>query len=59
VARRAERLMVTLAEREPISPESARYLNRLSDALFVWSRWINAAYETPEHLWNAKTAPPA
>jgi cob(I)alamin adenosyltransferase len=59
VARRAERLMVTLAEREPISPESAKYLNRLSDALFVWSRWINAAYETPEHLWNAKTAPPA
>jgi cob(I)alamin adenosyltransferase len=51
--------MVTLAEREPISPESAKYLNRLSDALFVWSRWINAAYETPEHLWNAKTAPPA
>jgi cob(I)alamin adenosyltransferase len=59
VARRAERLMFTLAEREPVSPESAKYLNRLSDALFVWSRWINAAYGTPEHLWNAKTAPPA
>jgi len=59
VARRAERLMVTLAERESISLESARYLNRLSDALFVWSRWINAAFGTPEHLWNAKTGPPA
>ncbi len=59
VARRAERLMVTLAESESISSESARYLNRLSDALFVWSRWINAAFGTPEHLWNAKTAPPA
>jgi cob(I)alamin adenosyltransferase len=59
VARRAERLLVTLGEREPVSPESAQYLNRLSDALFVWSRWINAAYGTPEHLWNAKTGPPA
>jgi len=59
VARRAERLMVTLAERETISADSAKYLNRLSDALFVWSRWINAACGTPEHLWNAKTAPPA
>lgn len=59
VARRSERLMVTLAESESISSESARYLNRLSDALFVWSRWINAAFGTPEHLWNAKTAPPA
>jgi cob(I)alamin adenosyltransferase len=59
VARRAERLLVTLGEREPVSAESAQYLNRLSDALFVWSRWINAAYGTPEHLWNAKTSPPA
>jgi cob(I)alamin adenosyltransferase len=59
VARRAERLLFTLAEREPISPDALRYLNRLSDALFVWSRWINAEFGTPEHLWNAKTAPPA
>jgi cob(I)alamin adenosyltransferase len=33
-------------------------VNRLSDALFVWSRWINHALDQPEHLWNAKTAPP-
>jgi cob(I)alamin adenosyltransferase len=58
VARRAERLMVTLAESEPVSQDALRYLNRLSDALFVWSRWINKALDQPEHLWNPKTAPP-
>jgi cob(I)alamin adenosyltransferase len=58
VCRRAERLLIALTEQEPISPEAVRYVNRLSDALFVWSRWINHALEQPEHLWNAKTAPP-
>lgn len=58
VARRAERLMVTLAESEPVSQDALCYLNRLSDALFVWSRWINKALDQPEHLWNPKTAPP-
>jgi cob(I)alamin adenosyltransferase len=58
ISRRAERLLVTLADNEPISPEALRYVNRLSDALFVWSRWINAALGQPEHLWNPKTAPP-
>lgn len=59
IARRAERLLVTLQGNEPISEDALRYVNRLSDALFVWSRWINAALDRPEHLWNAKTAPPA
>ena len=58
VARRVERLLVTLAEEEPVSDPVARYVNRLSDALFVWSRWINTALGRPEHLWNAATAPP-
>jgi cob(I)alamin adenosyltransferase len=58
ICRRAERLLFTLHDTEPISPEVLRYVNRLSDALFVWSRWINHALEQPEHLWNAKTAPP-
>jgi cob(I)alamin adenosyltransferase len=58
IARRAERLLVTLAANEPISRDVQRYINRLSDALFVWSRWINVALEKPEHLWNAKTQPP-
>jgi len=58
ISRRVERLLVTLAGNEPISDEVMRYVNRLSDALFVWSRWINAALGQPEHLWNPKTAPP-
>lgn len=58
VCRRAERLLIALRDDEGISPDVVRYVNRLSDALFVWSRWINHALEQPEHLWNAKTAPP-
>ena len=58
IARRAERLLLTLHEREPVSAEVLVYVNRLSDALFVWSRWINAALDQPEHLWNAQTQPP-
>jgi cob(I)alamin adenosyltransferase len=60
VCRRAERLLVTLREEdEGVSLETQHYLNRLSDALFVWSRWINAEMRVPEYLWNASTAPPA
>ncbi len=58
VCRRAERLLIALRDHEGISPDVVRYVNRLSDALFVWSRWINHALDQPEHLWNAKTAPP-
>lgn len=58
VARRAERLLLEVREREPVSDDVLRYVNRLSDALFVWSRWINHALDRPEHLWNAKTQPP-
>lgn len=59
ICRRTERLLVTLREHDSgVSPEVLRYLNRLSDALFVWSRWINAALGVPEHLWNPNTAPP-
>lgn len=41
VCRRAERRVVTLAEREPIDPQIVIYLNRLSDLLFAWSREAN------------------
>ncbi len=59
IARRAERLLFTLHEREAVSPDVIRYVNRLSDALFVWSRWINAALDQSEHLWSAESKPPA
>ncbi len=58
IARRAERLLVTLSSEEPLSAEVMCYVNRLSDALFVWSRWINHGLGQPEHLWNAKTQAP-
>ncbi len=41
VARRAERLMVELAAAEPINEAAIRYINRLSDHLFVASRHVN------------------
>lgn len=41
VTRRAERLAVQLAEREPINPEVVKYLNRLSDHLFQLARRCN------------------
>ncbi|MEX0758267.1 MAG: cob(I)yrinic acid a,c-diamide adenosyltransferase, partial [Tistlia sp.] len=42
VVRRAERETTRLAEREAINPEAVRYLNRLSDLLFVLARHVNA-----------------
>ncbi len=41
VARRAERLAVALAAREPLNPEATRYINRLSDFFFVAARLAN------------------
>ena len=41
VARRAERLTVELAAREPVNPEAVHYINRLSDFLFVAARVMN------------------
>ncbi len=41
VCRRAERLVSELAEKEAINAEAFRYLNRLSDFLFVAARWVN------------------
>jgi cob(I)alamin adenosyltransferase len=42
IARRAEATMVALAEREKINPAAMRYINRLSDHLFVMARTANA-----------------
>ena len=52
VCRRAERACVTLSRAESVPVEAVRYLNRLSDALFVWSRWASHAAGIPETLWN-------
>jgi cob(I)alamin adenosyltransferase len=52
VCRRAERDLVALSRAEDIPPETVRYLNRLSDALFVWSRWVSHIALVPETLWD-------
>jgi cob(I)alamin adenosyltransferase len=41
VTRRAERCMTALAADQPVSPEAIKYINRLSDHLFVLSRKLN------------------
>jgi cob(I)alamin adenosyltransferase len=56
VCRRAERLLVNLSSTESVPPESIQYLNRLSDAFFVWSRWANMLLNTPETLWEPNEA---
>jgi cob(I)alamin adenosyltransferase len=56
VCRRAERLLVGLAREESVPEEAVRYLNRLSDALFVWSRWANHRLGAAETLWAPNAA---
>jgi len=52
VCRRAEREVVTLARSETVRPEAVRYLNRLSDLLFVLSRVLARASGHGEVLWQ-------
>jgi len=52
VCRRAERATVALGRVESVPPEAVRYLNRLSDALFVFGRWASHITGTPEILWE-------
>jgi cob(I)alamin adenosyltransferase len=54
VCRRAERVCVALGEKA--DPEIVKYLNRLSDALFVWSRWASEKLGAEETLWEPNKA---
>jgi cob(I)alamin adenosyltransferase len=56
VCRRAERVVVALARLESVPPEAIRYLNRLSDAFFVWGRWATHLTGDPETLWDPNHA---
>ena len=51
VCRRAERLVTTLGRHEAIGDQCLVYLNRLSDLLFVLSRWAAKVRSEPETLW--------
>ena len=52
IVRRAERETVTLARHDTVRPEAIRYLNRLSDLLFVLARVLARADGQGEVLWN-------
>lgn len=56
VCRRAERICVSLAATTEIDEAILKYLNRLSDALFVWSRWASHIQGVPETLWEPNQA---
>jgi cob(I)alamin adenosyltransferase len=52
ICRRAERLCVKLSREEPVDPTIVKYVNRLSDALFVLARWVAKTQGEPEFLWE-------
>ena len=52
ICRRAERVCVTLSKEESVAPELVKFLNRLSDALFVFSRWVAKKQGAAELLWE-------
>ncbi|HZT33250.1 MAG TPA: cob(I)yrinic acid a,c-diamide adenosyltransferase [Bryobacteraceae bacterium] len=56
VCRRAERICVALAREEQAPEHAIEYLNRLSDALFVWSRWASHVLGSAETLWEPNQA---
>ena len=52
VCRRAERLCVRLSREEPVDPAIINFVNRLSDAMFVFARWVAKTQGEPEFLWE-------
>ncbi|HTE52519.1 MAG TPA: cob(I)yrinic acid a,c-diamide adenosyltransferase [Kofleriaceae bacterium] len=52
VCRRAERLVVAVGEAEDLGEQALIYLNRLSDALFVFGRWAALVEGETEPLWE-------
>jgi cob(I)alamin adenosyltransferase len=56
VCRRGERALVHLAAEAPVSDAARRYLNRLSDLMFVLARTLNRAAGTDDVLWQQTRA---
>ncbi len=52
VCRRAEREVLRLSREEALGEWPLKYLNRLSDLLFVLSRWVSKQLGEPEYLWE-------
>jgi cob(I)alamin adenosyltransferase len=57
VCRRAERCVVRLSRSEPVTPGSLRFLNRLSDLLFVTARTLARADGAAETTWDKPAGP--
>jgi len=54
VCRRAERLVVALSQEQAVADLIIQYLNRLSDYLFVLSRWFAVKQNVEEVKWSAR-----
>lgn len=52
LCRRAERALVPIKEHAEVSDHVFAYLNRLSDYLFVASRYVNKILKSPETMWE-------
>jgi cob(I)alamin adenosyltransferase len=59
VVRRAERTLVHMAAAETVREEVLRYLNRLSDLLFVMARAVNKANHVPDVAWEQRIETPS
>ena len=58
VCRRAEREIVRLGREEAVGDWPLKYVNRLSDLLFVLARWIGHQRGEAEYLWERGLRPP-
>ncbi|MDH3771235.1 MAG: ATP:cob(I)alamin adenosyltransferase, partial [Nitrospirota bacterium] len=58
ICRRAERVCVTLSKEETVSLDLVKFLNRLSDALFVLARWVTKMQGEAEFLWERESEKP-
>jgi len=52
VCRRSERILIRLAEQETVDENVFKYINRLSDFLFVYARWVSKHLNEEEPLWE-------
>ncbi len=52
ICRRAERRASEIYKTEAHYQNTLIYLNRLSDLLFTWARWVNLKNQMPETIWN-------
>lgn len=54
LARRAERRIVALSEKQKINQDILIFINRLSDLLFVYARYVNKKEKKKEVLWRSR-----